>query len=74
MNCVECEHPMRSSKARIQDHPGTRRHGGKGRCMSCYMAARRLAQAPVVEDFDERLARVALDGYLAERRRRLARA
>lgn len=34
--CIVCRVPLRSSKTKIADAPGTRAHWGKGKCQSCH--------------------------------------
>lgn len=35
-HCVECNHPLRTSKQSAKDYPGTRAHQGRGLCSACY--------------------------------------
>lgn len=34
--CLECKRPMRPHRAKITDHPGTVRLGGRGLCSTCH--------------------------------------
>lgn len=43
--CKTCEIPMRPSKVRIVDAPGTAAYGCAGQCWSCYRASLRRPKA-----------------------------
>jgi hypothetical protein len=74
-NCLQCNHPLRPSRTKLADHPGTRCHQGKGLCSGCY----RKPDAPkpdtphakpiTPEQLD--YYRAGLHTYLTNRRRRI---
>lgn len=69
MKCVRCGRAMRGHRKTIAEFPGTVEVCGGGYCRECWRAMKSGDVGPV---FDLEQARVALNGYLAERRRRLA--
>ena len=75
MNCVHCGVLMRSRRTPPERAPGAKRHAGSGVCVSCYEAARYRARrdAEALRLFEEGQARVALEAWLSDRRRRIAK-
>lgn len=77
--CTQCEKKLRPANTPAREAPGTRQHAGKGLCKHCHWKQRKAAglvppkPVEVLPVFDERLAKVALEGYMNERRLRLAR-
>ena len=55
MTCVECKRPMRCGRgARIEDHPGTVQHFGRGLCATCW---ERAQKAGTLADYPSTLRR-----------------
>lgn len=70
MKCVRCGRPMRGHRNTIAEYPGTVEACGGGHCRVCWQVLKNGEVGPV---FDLEQARSALEGYLAERRKRLGR-
>lgn len=77
--CLDCGARLRPSRVTLANAPGTKVLGGGGKCAACWDRAKKCGAVRVVREpaqlakFDHRLAAVALEGYLAERRKRLGR-
>lgn len=67
MICVECDYPLRPRRRNLAEYPGTRENKGRGVCTACFERKRNRQEVRV---FDVGLARVALEAYMVERRRR----
>lgn len=72
--CITCGRPMRRARQLAKDHPGTVAFGGKGTCKVCRTQQLRAPHDPIkteVNEFHLAVARTALNGFLAERNKRL---
>jgi hypothetical protein len=74
MKCPECDFPVRRQRVPIALAPGTRIIRPGGLCSRCFKGGKpRNRTAPVEEIRDLRLASIALEGFMAERRARITR-
>lgn len=66
--CIECKRPMRSSRQRLQDFPGTVAHNSKGMCMGCHSREYRQKKKAAVTAPDLTATIDSLTAYLEWRR------
>lgn len=77
--CTDCGSKLRPSRIPLSEAPDTKGLGGGGMCNGCWERAKKSGavrvrqEAPALADFDHKLAAVALEAYLVERRKRLGR-
>lgn len=55
MNCAnpECGHPLRPKGTSLEDHPGTKKHGGYGLCSACYIRQWRKSGKTYTENTED---------------------